>query len=64
MGVCWCKDKAPDEEEDTYVPSSGSVAVSPAAVDLRVRTHKAVDSVIVDRLVLEMLSLIASFVNK
>lgn len=52
MGVCWCKDKAPDEESP--------YEASPE----RCRVYKPFDSVIVDRLVLEMLSLIASFVDK
>ncbi|KAL0852252.1 hypothetical protein ABMA28_000465 [Loxostege sticticalis] len=51
MGVCWCKDKAPDEESP--------YEASPE----RCRVYKPFDSVIVDRLVLEMLSLIASFVD-
>ncbi|KAI8430728.1 hypothetical protein MSG28_000912 [Choristoneura fumiferana] len=62
MGVCWCKDKGP-EEGDVYALSTEPVAASPVAVEARQRHRKLVASKIVDQLVLEMLGLIASIVD-
>lgn len=61
MGACWCKDKAPDQRE-VYMPPLATTY--DAAGESRTRATKVVDSVIVDKLILEMLSLIASFVDK
>lgn len=63
MGVCWCKDKGPGEG-DVYALSTEPVAASPVAVEARQRHRKLVASKIVDQLVLEMLGLIASIVDK
>ncbi|XP_026760515.1 RING finger and SPRY domain-containing protein 1-like [Galleria mellonella] len=62
MGLCWCKDKAP-HEGGAYAPTAATAAASLASVEPRVRMPKVVDSIIVDQLVLEMLKLIASFVD-
>ncbi|KAJ0183752.1 hypothetical protein K1T71_000175 [Dendrolimus kikuchii] len=60
MGACWCKDKAPDQRE-VYMPPLATAYH--AAGEPRTRVIKVIDSIVVDRLVLEMLSLIASFVD-
>ncbi|CAK1588254.1 unnamed protein product [Parnassius mnemosyne] len=63
MGVCWCKDGTPGEIE-VYAPSGSSQwpqIISPE--EPRIKIHKVVDTVVVDQLVLEILGLIASFVD-
>ncbi|CAH2985308.1 unnamed protein product [Chilo suppressalis] len=62
MGGCWCKDKAPDEEAPYGTSSAGSGTGS-VGVEMRPQVPEVVHSCIVDLLVLEMLSLIASFVD-
>lgn len=63
MGLCCCKENRQDGE-DTYAPPVASTAASVSSVEPRGHMPKVVDSVIVDHLVLEMLTLIASFVDK
>ncbi|CAG4929895.1 unnamed protein product [Parnassius apollo] len=63
MGVCWCKGGTSDEIE-SYAPSGSSQwprVISPE--ESRIKIHKVVDTIIVDQLVLEILGLIASFVD-
>lgn len=62
MGVCWCKDKAPEEAE-AYAPVAGPASVH-SAVEPRLHISNSLACRMVDQLVLEMLSLIASFVDK
>ncbi|XP_013184944.1 RING finger and SPRY domain-containing protein 1 [Amyelois transitella] len=62
MGLCCCKENA-YEDEPAYAPPVASTAAAVSAVEPRVRMPKVVDSIIVDHLVLEMLALIASFVD-
>ncbi|XP_012549043.1 RING finger and SPRY domain-containing protein 1 isoform X1 [Bombyx mori] len=63
MGSCWCKDKTDEREmySPTAGPASASMSLSPG--DARLRAMKALDPSIVDQLVMEMLTLIASFVD-
>ncbi|XP_048005113.1 RING finger and SPRY domain-containing protein 1 [Leguminivora glycinivorella] len=62
MGVCWCKEKDP-EEGDVYSLNPEPESASPAVSETRTRIAKVVDSKLVDQLVLEMLGLIASIVD-
>ncbi|XP_072931116.1 RING finger and SPRY domain-containing protein 1-like [Epargyreus clarus] len=61
MGHCWCKNMAPNDTE-VYSPARPSPR-SQQGVEPRVRMPKMVESVIVDRLIIEMLTLISTFVD-
>ncbi|KAG7313489.1 hypothetical protein JYU34_000624 [Plutella xylostella] len=61
MGTCWCKGKVRDDGEQYAPATSAASQASPA--DNRIRGPKCVDTHVVDQLVLEMLGLIASFID-
>lgn len=64
MGICWCKDKAPEQEVYARSALHGHAVVRSATEPPRVPAPSRVSCRKVDQLVLEMLTLIASFVDK
>ena len=62
MGSCCSKEMGP--AADAYGASPGPAASTTHAAEPRASSNKAVDSRIIDSLVLELLDLIASFVDK
>lgn len=64
MGSCWCKDKTPEDGDGYDPPDRIEVVHQPAPyTDYQMRIPKVVDPVIIDNLILEMLKLIAAFVD-
>ncbi|XP_030039592.1 RING finger and SPRY domain-containing protein 1 isoform X2 [Manduca sexta] len=62
MGTCWCKHKEPDESDTESPPGLDTISLASGEPPPHLCRH--IDSRLVDQLVLEMLSLIASFVDK